>query len=471
MKAKASIILIIMAVIGGCAQESTERTWNVADVVTRDIVVAVQAAGIIEPVTTVELKSKASGEVLEMAAETGSVVNADDLLVQIDKRTPRNALSQAVAELEAARARRDIAKTQRDRAESLFKSRTLNEVDFEQSILEYANAKAEVVRSEVAVENARIALDDTEVRAPIKGTVISRTVEVGQVISSPTQDVGGGTVLLTMADLRSVQVRALVDETDIGKILPGQAARVTVAAYPNQPFAGTVLKVEPKAEDEEAVTLFAVIITIDNESRLLKPGMNAEVHVDIASRYGVPAVPTIALRTPRDISAAAMFMDMDESVIREQLRSSGMDVPDMVSGASEAAGSGGDGAAAENQAGGRPTTARPEGAARQESAARPEGARRPSGTRTGRPPATQGPTGQGYQFGGTYWLFVLQDGEPVARNIVAGLTDLDYSEVVSGVTDGDQILLLPSSDLIMSQDRFKKWMGGAIGMPGMRSRN
>ncbi len=468
MKAKASIILVIMAMIGGCAQESTERTWNVADVVTRDIVVAVQAAGIIEPVTTVELKSKASGEVLEMAAETGSVVNANDLLVQIDKRTPRNALSQAVAELEAARARRDIAKTQRDRAESLFKSRTLNEVDFEQSILEYANAKAEVVRSEVAVENARIALDDTEVRAPIKGTVISRTVEVGQVISSPTQDVGGGTVLLTMADLRSVQVRALVDETDIGKILPGQNARVTVAAYPNQPFAGTVLKVEPKAEDEEAVTLFAVIITIDNESRLLKPGMNAEVHVDIASRYGVAAVPTIALRTPRDISAAAMFMDMDESVIREQLRSSGMDVPDMVSGASEAAGAG----AAENQAGGRPATtrpARPEGA--RPEGARPEGARRPSGTRTGRPAAAQGPTGQGYQFGGTYWLFVLQDGEPVAKNIVAGLTDLDYSEVVSGVTDGDQILLLPSSDLIMSQDRFKKWMGGAIGMPGMRSRN
>ena len=457
MKVKATLILIIASLTAGCAQESTERTWNVADVVTRDIVVAVQAAGIIEPLTTVELKSKASGEVLEMAAETGSVVEADDLLVQIDKRTPRNALSQAVAELEAARARRDIAKTQRDRAESLFKSRTLNEVDFEQSILEYANAKAEVVRSEVAVENARIALDDTEVRAPIKGTVISRTVEVGQVISSPTQDVGGGTVLLTMADLRSVQVRALVDETDIGKILPGQDATVTVAAYPNQPFAGTVLKVEPKAEDEEAVTLFAVIITIDNESRLLKPGMNAEVEVDIASRYGVPAVPTIALRTPRDIAAAAMFTDIDESVIREQLRSSGMDVPDMVSGASEDAGGG----AANNGAdGGRPA-----------GASRPEGAQRPAGARRGRSPAAQEPAGQGYQFGGKYWLFVLQDGEPVARNIVAGLTDLDYSEVVSGVTEGDQILLLPSSDLIMSQDRFKKWMGNTIGMPGMKSRD
>ena len=89
-------------------------------------------------------------------------------------------------------------------------------------MLEFANAKAEVVRSQVAVENARIALDDTEVRAPVTGTIIEKNVEKGQVISSPTQDVGGGTELLKMADLRSVQVRALVDETDIGKIIPDQ---------------------------------------------------------------------------------------------------------------------------------------------------------------------------------------------------------------------------------------------------------
>jgi HlyD family secretion protein len=432
------IITLTLAALAGCAQDEEVRTWNIANVTERNIIVAVQAAGVIEPVTTVELKSKASGEILEISAETGAVVEAGTLLVQIDKRTPRNALAQADAELEAARARRNIAKSQRDRSEKLFKSGTLNKVDVEQSVLEYANSKAEVVRSEVAVENARIALDDTEVRAPIQGTVILRNVEVGQVISSPTQDVGGGTELITMADLRYVQVRALVDETDIGKIFPNQQAIVTVAAYPNQPFNGIVLKVEPQAEDEEAVTLFAVIVTIENELGLLKPGMNAEVEVDIANRMGVAAIPTMALRTPDDIKAAALFTGIPEEDIREQLTSEGMNLPDVASGASEDAGAYDDASTKKTEA-----------------------------AYAGK--ADEPLSNQGYLFGGKYWIFVMRDGEPFAQYIQTGLTDLDYSEVVSGVTGDEQIILLPSSDLILSQDRFKKWMGDVVGVPGMKS--
>jgi HlyD family secretion protein len=424
---------LVVALIAGCAQETETRTWNLATVQNRDIVVAVQAAGIVEPVTTVELKSKASGEILDISADTGEEVQSGQLLVQIDKRSPRNALAQADAELEAAKARRDIAKSQRDRAENLFETGTLNKVDLEQSILEFANSKAEVVRAEVAVENARIALDDTEVRAPIQGTIIQRDVEVGQVISSPTMDVGGGTVLLRMADLRFVQVRALVDETDIGKILPEQPAIVTVAAYPNQPFAGTILKIEPQAAEEETVTLFAVIVTIDNESGLLRPGMNAEVEVNIASRYNVPTIPTIALRTPGDIEAAALFTGLPEEQIRDHLRDSGMDVPDVVSGASPY----GDGSSDE---GGDADKAKSRAVA-----------------------------GQGYQFGGKYWILVMREEGPVAQYVSTGLTDLDYSEITSGLGADEQIILLPSSDLIMSQDRFKEWMGKMVGVPGTKS--
>ena len=444
---RSPIILAVAAtLLFGCAQETETRMWNLATVQTRDIVVAVQAAGIIEPVTTVELKSKASGEILDISADTGDEVKTGELLVQIDKRTPRNSLAQASAELEAAGARRDIAKSQRDRAENLFKTGTLNQVDLEQSTLEFANAKAEVVRAEVAVENARIALDDTEVRAPIQGTVIQRDVEVGQVISSPTMDVGGGTALLRMADLRFVQVRSLVDETDIGKISAGQKALVTVAAYPNQPFDGTVLKIEPQAAEEETVTLFAVIVTIDNQTGLLRPGMNAEVEIDIASRYGVRAIPTIALRTPRDIEAAALFMGVDESIIRDQLRSSGMDVPDVVSAASSMTYDEGDD--------GNDNTS--------ESAA---ASNKPDSDK----PANQPAAGQGYLFGGQYWILVYRNEQPVAQYIEAGLTDLDYSEVISGLDTDEQIILLPSSGLIMSQDRFKEWMGQVVGVPGTKS--
>ena len=436
-------LLVAAITITGCAQKTEERVWNLANVQQRDIIVSVQAAGIIEPVTTVELKSKASGEILTISADTGDVVEAGQLLVQIDKRTPRNSLAQAEAELEAARARRDIAKLQRDRAATLFKSGTLNKVDHEQSILEYANSKAEVVRAQVAVENARIALDDTEVRAPAHGTIIQRDIEVGQVISSPTMDVGGGTALLRMADLRFVQVRALVDETDIGKIVPSQDATVTVAAYPNQPFAGSVLKIEPQAAEEETVTLFAVIVTIDNQSGLLRPGMNAEVELNIASRYDVPAIPTIALRTSRDIKAAALFTGIEEDLLRAQLRESGMTVPDVVADTSAA----NDGAA-EDEA--KDTTAE-------------------TATQANSAPTTPPVAGQGYMFGGQYWIFVLRDDQPVPQYITAGLTDLDYSEVLSGLDVDEQIILLPSSDLILSQDRFREWMGKAVGMPGMNS--
>ena len=455
--------MLIALLITGCAQQEEEKTWNLATVTTRDIVVSVQAAGIVEPVTTVDLKSKASGEILDILADTGDTVKAGDLLVQIDKRTPRNNLSQAQAELEAARARRDIAKTQRDRAETLFKSGTLNQVDYEQSILEYADAKAEVVRAQVAVENARIALDDTEVRAPIDGTIIQRDVEKGQVISSPTMDVGGGTEMLKMADLRSVQVRSLVDETDIGKIQPNLAALVTVAAYPNQPFEGLVQKVEPQAEDEEAVTLFAVIVQIDNEAGLLKPGMNAEVEVDIASRRGVPAIPTMALRTMADIRAAALYTDIEAATIRQQLRDGGMQVPDAVSGASEDTDSSEESAnaestadSAENQTDQTDQPDRPARPQRSAQSLQPQGSNEPLKQ-------------QGYLFGGQYWIFVL-DGEGLqARYVTTGLTDLDYSEVISGVSADEEIVLLPSSDLIMSQDRFKQWMGKTVGVPGMNS--
>src|SRR5690606_30788974 len=121
------------------------------------------------------------------------------------------------------------------------------ETEFETAELELANAEALVISRQVDLENAKIALDDTDIRAPISGIIIEKNVERGQVISSSTRDVGEGTILLKMADLSTVQVRTLVDETDIGKIRPGMPVTVRVAAFPNQPFSGEVLKIEPQA--------------------------------------------------------------------------------------------------------------------------------------------------------------------------------------------------------------------------------
>src|SRR6185503_4275422 len=176
-----------------------------------------------------------------------------------------------------------------------------------------------VVSSKVALENARIMLEDTDVRAPITGTIIEKTVEPGIVSTSPTNAVSGGSVLMKMADLTSVQVRTRVDETDIGKIQPGMRTRVMVAAYPNQPFDGEVLKVEPLAVVEQNVTRFAVLIKIANRGGLLKPGMNADVQIQIANRQGVAAVPTAALRADSDVTLTAAMLGLDEETLRKEL--------------------------------------------------------------------------------------------------------------------------------------------------------
>ncbi len=457
MSARLTIALAAIAALTACADaepESTAPLYETAPVETRPIEVTVSAAGVIEPETLVEVKSKASGEILAIHAETGDVVEAGFLLVEVDQRTPRNQLAEAEAALVAARARREIAETQMERAETLYGSGTLTQTDFEQSQLEFANAEADVIGKQVALENARIAMDDTEVRAPITGTIIERRVEPGTVISSPTRDVAGGSILLRMADLSSVQVRTLVDEIDIGKIRPGMTTRVVVAAYPNQPFDGTVLKIEPQAILEQNVTRFAVLIRLQNRGDLLKPGMNAEVEIQIASRESVPTIPTMALRVPNDIAATAAMLGVPEEALRGQLGALG----DAAGGSSGApAGQAQIRALFMKQRSGETLTPDEQALLAQARSRRQAGA---GGMGGGRDRAHTVPN---YEFGGDFWVVALEGGQPTARAVRTGVTDLSYSEIVAGLSPGDEVLLLPSTSLfeqqVFLQERIQQRFG------------
>ena len=408
----------IALVLVGCADEQgTAPVYNSAAVERASISVSVGSSGVVEPLSTVEVKSKASGEVLELFVATGDYVEAGTLLVRIDPRTVRNRFAQAEAALKAARSRLKISITQMERAERLIKNGTFTEADHEQAALELANAEAQVVAAEVDVENARIAVDDTEIRAPVTGTVIMKPVEKGQVISSPTQDFAGGTLLMSMADLGAVQIRALIDETDIGKVQAGMQAVVKVAAYPNQPFDGEVVKIEPQAVVEQNVTMFAVLVSISNPDGLLMPGMNAEV--SIASRQDVLAVPIMALRTERDVSATAGILGMSEAELRSELSGGG---------------SGGDKPGRRGRAGKRDL-------------------------------------GSDYRFGGDFWVVVDKGGgETSIAKVRAGLTDLDKVEIVSGLDESERVLLLPSAHLVETQERLQSWISRRVGtVPGMGS--
>ena len=334
--------LLAVLLLAGCKKETPQVVYRAVPVEQRDIIVSAQAAGAIQPDTTVEVKSKASGEVLQLNAETGQLVKRGAPLVRIDPRNARNTLAQAQADLDVAQAKLANATSQKRRADELFKSQSITEQEHDQSVLDYADASAQVVRSRVAVDNARIQLEDTDVRAPITGTIIAKTVERGTVIASATANVSGGTTLLQMADLNLVQVRTLVDETDIGKVQPGQLATITVDAYPNRPFEGTVLKIEPQAETEQNVTVFPVLVRIQNREGLLRPGMNTEVEIHVGNREGVPAVPNAALRTQRDVASAAQVLGLSTEEVQKQLAASASQSASSA-GASPRTGAGSDG--------------------------------------------------------------------------------------------------------------------------------
>ena len=187
--------------------------------------------------------------------------------------------------------------------------------DFEDIQESCDQAKSTLVRTEVSFENAKIALDDTIVRSPVQGTIISRPVEVGQVISSPTSAVGGGTVLMTMADLSKVRVRALVDEIDVGKVSIGQTVSIKVAAYRDKEFFGTVSKIEPLAKIEQNVTTFPVLIDIDNNENLLLLGMNTDVVIEVLNKNVTLSTPTMSLRTRKDIYSAATILNIPKETI------------------------------------------------------------------------------------------------------------------------------------------------------------
>ena len=479
----------------GCnGDDEVAVVYQAIPIVQRDIVVSAQAAGIIEPDTTVEVKSKASGEILEIRVETGELVDRGTLMVRVDQRTPRNTLAQREAQLEVAQAQLANAEAQKRRADELFKSQSITETEHEKADLDFANAKAAVVSAEVQVENARIQMEDTDVRAPIRGTIIEKNVERGQVISSPTSTVGGGTVLLQMADLNLVQVRTLVDETDIGKIQPGMRATVEVAAFPGRPFDGSVLKIEPQAVTQQNVTMFPVLVRIQNQDLLLKPGMNAEVELHIGRRDGVLAVANAALRTRSDVSSAAAVLGLTMEQVQDQLAQAERPAQDstvnQASLAAKANGQSGSKAETIETPNGRTVTL-PEGVsaeqvraifAKFQSGERPtaeerailQKVRQASGGGDGRRGGGGQPRSQvDAQMGGQYIVFVLRDGEPTAVNVRTGLTDLDYSEIVSGLTETDSVLVLPSAGLVRSQEQFQERINRVTGggLPGVRSSN
>ncbi len=539
-------VLLALAAFGLSACNRTQaeveptESPELAKAEQRTLDIRAEAAGLVEPITTVEIKSKASGEVTNVHVETGQEVQRGTLLVDIEPRDVRNAFSQAEADLEVAKARAVTSEAQFRRIQELRKANVATEQELESATLEQANSRAAMVKAQVNLDLARERMQDVTIRAPMAGMIIEKTVEPGVIISSASGSVSGGTTLLKMADLSVVQVRALVDQTDIGRLTMGQVARVTVEAYPSRTFDGQVVKIEPQAVVDQNVTMFPVLIHLDNSERLLKPGMNTEIQIEIARRPNAVVIPNDAVVGVRDVLSTAVALGLSEEeaqkrvdAMRQSPRTADAGspngdqlpnanaggaqnaatkaagpTPQQPAGAQQAGGqqAGGQQAAANGQSGRGGEAAAPSGecqaimrkvrAARETGTTLSEEDRAKSrqcfsqmGGSTGgstpnmggqRPGGPGGPSGGrgGRSFGGRpratsrpAVVFVPSANGPEPRSIMLGFSDLDYTEVLSGLKAGEQVYLVTAARLLLQQqenlDRMRQRMQGPV--PGMSS--
>jgi HlyD family secretion protein len=410
------------------------RPYQVAQVAKKDLVVSAAATGVLEPVRVVEVKSKASGIILSLPVESGDRVERGALLAQIDPKDPKNSVARAEAELEVARAGFRIAEGQLARSKQLLEREVVSSEEHEQVILQHANARAALVKAEIDLDLARERLADATVRAPTTGVIIEKSVEEGQIISSATSQVTGGTTLMRMADLQELQVRTLVDETDIGRIHAGQEAAIVVDAHPSEHFTGTVLKVEPQAVVEQNVTTFPVLVRIPNDRGLLLPGMNCEVEIEIHRRGNVLTVPNEAVRTREEARQVAAALGVQVAGLAPAGR--------------------------ENHA----------GDSRPAAASAPPAAVGEARAATGQARTAMRGAGTERASGGQREAVVfLVDGEQLTvRSITIGVRNWDDTEVLQGLAEGDEVAVMLSTQALKEQAQFRQRMQTVSGVPGLQ---
>ncbi len=296
---------------------------------------SVVATGKIEPITKVEIKSKANGIIERLAVDVDMRVEAGQVLAELDKENLNARVREARANLAAARAALTAAEAQarkneieaeapdvafaqsaRERAQSLSdqklisqealdQSRNLHEQALNrqraaQSQLLVSRAKIEEARAQVAqalaaAERADEELANATIKAPIRGTVLTRDLEIGSPVSSILNLGANATLVMTLGDIGQVFVRGKVDEADIGFVRLGMPARITTESFRDKVFHGKVTQISPIGVEKDNVTTFEVEVSIDNPGQELKANMTANAEVILEERPNALIVPEAAV--------------------------------------------------------------------------------------------------------------------------------------------------------------------------------
>ncbi|HWY67674.1 MAG TPA: efflux RND transporter periplasmic adaptor subunit [Terriglobales bacterium] len=346
--------VFVLLLIGGVVTKATSGSTKIdptkiATVEQGDLAKSVVATGKVQPITKVEVKSKASGIVKKLLVDAGDRVKQGQILAELDKeelqaqvRGDEAQLSAAEANFRAAEADVergkvdaagvDVPTLQRayERAKSMASEGVVSTsaLDDAQRNYEMAVNKRDIARAQLIVSQAKVKQAQAQVTqykatlsrtseqlnyativAPIDGVILSRDVEVGDAISSILVLGSSATLVMTLGDMKQVYVDGKVDESDIGKVYLGQPARIKVESFKDKSFTGKVTKIAPMGVEKDNVTTFQVRVSIDNSGGELKALMTANAEVILEEHKGVLIIPENSIIYDKDKKAQVEVPD------------------------------------------------------------------------------------------------------------------------------------------------------------------
>jgi len=341
---KIFILIAALVVVGGLGAygftvmsrpKSEIDPSRLATVERGDIARSVVATGRIEPISKVEIKSKANGIIKELKVEAGDLVTPGQVLAELDKdnlaarlREAQAGLMSAQANLKAAQAQLEknkveaegpdvpFARRNMERAERLLKEGVLPQQTYDdtRSALEQAENRRNIARSQLSISQAKISqaqadvaqaqaavdrtgeeLNNATIRSPIRGMVLSRDVEIGSPVSSILNMGAAATLVMVLGDISQVYVRGKVDEADIGVVRLGQPSRIKVETFKDRKFEGTVTQISPLGVDKDNVVTFEVKVSIKNPGGELRANMTANAEIVLEEHKAALIVPESAV--------------------------------------------------------------------------------------------------------------------------------------------------------------------------------
>jgi HlyD family secretion protein len=303
----ATVVVVAAIVLLSRWSNASTQGYKLARVDRGPIVSTVTASGTINPITTVIVGSQLSGQIVEILADYNDKVTAGQILARLNSDQIRFKRDAAKADLDQARANQVMQEAKVAEAELILSRQArlkptgaVSDASFDAARTTALVAKAQlqvnaarIDQMEANLRQVEVDLANTDIRSPVDGVIIQRSVELGQTVAASLQS---PTIFTIADDLRRMEISVSIDETDVGRVKPGQGVIFSVGAYPGREFEGRVKHVRLGSQTISNVVTYTGIVSIENPKMELLPGMTANVKVEAESRKDALLAPNAALR-------------------------------------------------------------------------------------------------------------------------------------------------------------------------------